>query len=218
MWPARCTAACTCGSTTSGSARSCRGRCATTRPTTSRSGPPPRCRRIEYPKYDGVLTFDKLSSVFISNTNHEEDQPSHLQLRDPAIPVTVNLARLRRPRAALLPGRRVRVRRCAKAAAGKRLQINAQNCVHCKTCDIKDPRQNIHWVPPEGGGGPNYSACAAPFSGGHSHAAPRTPLESPCALRHQRACRRGRRIPSAPQRAARWRRARRRSTCRRRAR
>ena len=112
--------------------------------------------RIDYPKYDGVLTFDKLSSVFLSNTNHEEDQPVHLQLRDPAIPVDGQPRALRRPRGALLPRRRVRVRRCRRGRRAKRLQINAQNCVHCKTCDIKDPLQNIHWVTPEGGGGPNY--------------------------------------------------------------
>ena len=115
--------------------------------------------RIEYPKYDGVLTFDKLSSVFVSNTNHEEDQPIHLQLRDPAIPVEVNLKRSTTARK-----RAIARRACTSSSptmrrgqAGKRLQINAQNCVHCKTCDIKDPKQNIHWVPPEGGGGPNYT-------------------------------------------------------------
>jgi electron-transferring-flavoprotein dehydrogenase len=110
---------------------------------------------IEYPKYDGVLTFDKLSSVFISNTNHEEDQPSHLQLRDAAIPVAVNLALYDGPEERYCPAG-VYEFVSAENGSGKRLQINAQNCVHCKTCDIKDPRQNIHWVPPEGGGGPNY--------------------------------------------------------------
>jgi electron-transferring-flavoprotein dehydrogenase len=111
--------------------------------------------RIDYPKYDGTLTFDKLSSVFLSNTNHEEDQPSHLQLRDPAIPVAVNLAVYDGPEARYCPAG---VYEFVDAAPGtKRLQINAQNCVHCKTCDIKDPRQNIKWVTPEGGGGPNYS-------------------------------------------------------------
>ena len=111
--------------------------------------------KIEYPPYDGVLTFDKLSSVFISNTNHEEDQPSHLQLRDPAIPVAVNLSIYDGPEQLYCPAG-VYEFVDTDSGAGKRLQINAQNCVHCKTCDIKDPRQNIHWVTPEGGGGPNY--------------------------------------------------------------
>ena len=111
--------------------------------------------RIDYPKYDGTLTFDKLSSVFLSNTNHAEDQPSHLQLRDPAIPVTVNLALYDGPEQRYCPAG-VYEFVDAGNSARKRLQVNAQNCVHCKTCDIKDPRQNIHWVPPEGGGGPNY--------------------------------------------------------------
>jgi electron-transferring-flavoprotein dehydrogenase len=102
-----------------------------------------------------MLTFDKLSSVFLSNTNHAEDQPSHLKLRDPAIPVAVNLAEYDGPEQRYCPAG-VYEFVAAPGGAGKRLQINAQNCVHCKTCDIKDPRQNIHWVPPEGGGGPNY--------------------------------------------------------------
>ncbi len=113
--------------------------------------------KIDYPKYDGVLTFDKLSSVFVSNTNHQENQPSHLQLRDPTIPVNVNLALYDGPEQRYCPaGVYEFVAAGASVGAGKRLQINAPNCVHCKTCDIKDPRQNIHWVPPEGGGGPNY--------------------------------------------------------------
>jgi electron-transferring-flavoprotein dehydrogenase len=112
--------------------------------------------KIDYPKYDGVLTFDKLSSVFISNTNHEEDQPSHLQLRDTSIPVAVNLVVYDGPEQRYCPAG-VYEFVAVENGPGKRLQINAQNCVHCKTCDIKDPRQNIHWVPPEGGGGPNYS-------------------------------------------------------------
>jgi electron-transferring-flavoprotein dehydrogenase len=129
----------------------------TTSPTARRSSRLRRCRGIDYPKYDGVLTFDKLSSVFISNTSHEEDQPVHLQLRDPTMPVTINLARYDGPEQRYCP-RRLRVRRRSGATGGpaKRLQINAANCVHCKTCDIKDPLQNIHWVTPEGGGGPNY--------------------------------------------------------------
>jgi electron-transferring-flavoprotein dehydrogenase len=112
---------------------------------------------IAYPPYDGVLTFDKLSSVFISNTNHAEDQPSHLQLRDPAVPVAVNLKTYNGPEQRYCPAG-VYEFVASEDAGGpaERLQINAQNCVHCKTCDIKDPRQNIHWVPPEGGGGPNY--------------------------------------------------------------
>jgi len=117
--------------------------------------PASQAPRIDYPKYDGVLTFDKLSSVFVSNTNHEEDQPIHLQLRDPAIPVNVNLAEYDGPEARYCPAG---VYEFVADGAGKRLHINAQNCVHCKTCDIKDPRQNIHWVTPEGGGGPNYTS------------------------------------------------------------
>jgi electron-transferring-flavoprotein dehydrogenase len=138
--------------------------------------------RIDYPKYDGVVTFDKMSSVFLSNTNHEEDQPVHLQLRDPTVPVEINLRLYDGPEARYCPAGvyefvdapppeaptdaeenhdpnadESRSRFAISALrTPKRLQINAQNCVHCKTCDIKDPRQNIHWVPPEGGGGPNY--------------------------------------------------------------
>ncbi len=112
------------------------------------------CQKIDYPKYDGALTFDKLSSVYLSNTNHEEDQPCHLRLRDAAVPVAVNLARYAGPEQRFCPAG---VYEYVDAeGGGKRLQINAQNCVHCKTCDIKDPTQNIHWVTPEGGGGPNY--------------------------------------------------------------
>ncbi len=110
---------------------------------------------IDYPKYDGTLTFDKLSSVFLSNTNHAEDQPSHLQLRDASVPVEVNLAVYDGPEQRYCPAG-VYEFVDAGGGTGRRLQINAQNCVHCKTCDIKDPRQNIHWVTPEGGGGPNY--------------------------------------------------------------
>ena len=109
---------------------------------------------IAYPKPDGKLTFDKLSSVFISNTNHAEDQPVHLTLKNPAIPVEVNLAKYAGPESRYCPAG---VYEYVKTDAGQdRLQINAQNCVHCKTCDIKDPTQNIVWVTPEGGGGPNY--------------------------------------------------------------
>jgi len=111
-------------------------------------------RPIAYPKPDGVLTFDRLSSVFISNTNHEEDQPVHLTLKDPAIPVEVNLALYDGPEQRYCPAG---VYEFVEGQDGEpRLQINAQNCVHCKTCDIKDPTQNINWVTPEGGGGPNY--------------------------------------------------------------
>ncbi len=108
---------------------------------------------IVYPKPDGVLTFDRLSSVFVSNTNHEEDQPSHLRLRDPAIPVTVNLPIYAGPETRYCPAG---VYEFVTEGGAPRLQINAQNCVHCKTCDIKDPKQNIEWVVPEGAGGPNY--------------------------------------------------------------
>ncbi len=111
-------------------------------------------RPIVYPKPDGKLTFDKLSSVFISNTNHAEDQPVHLTLKNPSVPVDVNLARYAGPEQRYCPAG---VYEFVKNDDGAdRLQINAQNCVHCKTCDIKDPTQNIVWVTPEGGGGPNY--------------------------------------------------------------
>jgi electron-transferring-flavoprotein dehydrogenase len=110
--------------------------------------------RIAYPKPDGELTFDRLSSVFISNTNHAEDQPSHLVLRDPARWEPVNWERYRSPESRYCPAA---VYEAVGVEEGRpRLQINAQNCVHCKTCDIKDPTQNIDWVTPEGGGGPNY--------------------------------------------------------------
>ena len=110
--------------------------------------------RIVYPKPDGVLTFDRLSSVFISNTNHEENQPAHLTLKDPSVPVAINLARYGGPEARFCPAG---VYEFVGVEEGTpQLQINAQNCVHCKTCDIKDPTQNIVWVNPEGGGGPNY--------------------------------------------------------------
>jgi len=116
--------------------------------------PARECRRIEYPKPDGKVTFDKLSSVFISNTNHEENQPPHLKLKDPAIPITVNLALYDAPEQRYCPAGVYEIVR--EGGGEPRLQINAQNCVHCKTCDIKDPSQNINWVTPEGGGGPNY--------------------------------------------------------------
>jgi electron-transferring-flavoprotein dehydrogenase len=115
--------------------------------------PKERFRPIPYAKPDGVLTFDRLSSVFVSNTNHNEDQPPHLTLKDPAIPVKVNLAKYAGPESRYCPAQ---VYEFVETDGAARLQINAQNCVHCKTCDIKDPTQNIVWVAPEGGGGPNY--------------------------------------------------------------
>jgi electron-transferring-flavoprotein dehydrogenase len=111
--------------------------------------------QINYPKPDGKLTFDRLSSVFISNTNHEENQPAHLTLKDASVPVNINLATYAGPESRYCPAG---VYEYVKNDDNTdRLQINAQNCVHCKTCDIKDPTQNIVWVTPEGGGGPNYS-------------------------------------------------------------
>jgi electron-transferring-flavoprotein dehydrogenase len=112
------------------------------------------CKPIAYPKPDGKLSFDKPSSVFLSNTNHEEDQPVHLVLKDPTIPIRVNLPEYDEPAQRYCPAG---VYEVVQDAAGPRFQINAQNCVHCKTCDIKDPAQNITWVTPEGGGGPNYT-------------------------------------------------------------
>jgi electron-transferring-flavoprotein dehydrogenase len=109
---------------------------------------------IQYPKPDGVLSFDKPSSVFLSNTNHEEDQPVHLRLKDASIPIAVNLPLYAEPAQRYCPAG---VYEVVTADNGQpRFQINAQNCVHCKTCDIKDPAQNIDWTVPEGGGGPNY--------------------------------------------------------------
>jgi len=117
--------------------------------------PAAECTPIDYPKPDQTLTFDKLSSVFLSNTNHEENQPPHLTLKDPAVPVSINLAKYAGPEARYCPAG---VYEFLTGSDGTpRLQINFQNCVHCKTCDIKDPTQNIVWVAPEGGGGPNYS-------------------------------------------------------------
>ena len=113
------------------------------------------CEPIVYPKPDGVLTFDRLSSVFISNTNHNEDQPAHLTLKDASVPVNVNLALYDAPEQRYCPAGVYEIVR-DDDGGNPRLQINAQNCVHCKTCDIKDPTQNIVWVTPEGGGGPNY--------------------------------------------------------------
>jgi len=116
--------------------------------------PAAECARIDYPKPDGKLSFDRLSSVFISNTNHEENEPIHLTLKDPDVPVAVNLATYAGPETRYCPAG---VYEFVKTDAGEdRLQINAQNCVHCKTCDIKDPTQNIVWVAPQGGEGPVY--------------------------------------------------------------
>ena len=116
--------------------------------------PASECEPIDYPKPDGKLTFDRLSSVFISNTNHEENQPCHLVLKDATVPVGLNLAKYAGPESRYCPAG---VYEFVKDGGGTdRLQINAQNCVHCKTCDIKDPTQNIVWVTPQGGGGPNY--------------------------------------------------------------
>ncbi|WP_126227607.1 electron transfer flavoprotein-ubiquinone oxidoreductase [Burkholderia ambifaria] len=116
--------------------------------------PASECTPIEYPKPDGKLTFDRLSSVFISNTNHEENQPAHLTLKDASVPVNVNLRTYAGPEARFCPAAVYEF--VKNDEGGDRLVINAQNCVHCKTCDIKDPTQNIVWVTPEGGGGPNY--------------------------------------------------------------
>ncbi len=113
-----------------------------------------QCEKIAYPKPDGVISFDRLSSVFLSNTNHEEDQPVHLQLKDPAIPISYNLPLYDEPAQRYCPAGVYEV--VGEEEGDPRFQINAQNCVHCKTCDIKDPTQNINWVVPEGGGGPNY--------------------------------------------------------------
>ncbi len=132
-----------------------------TQPDHARLKPAAACVQIAYPKPDGVLTFDRLSSVFISNTNHEENQPAHLTLIDAKVPVATNLAQYAGPESRYCPAG---VYEYVKdidpehpEVSKDRLQINAQNCVHCKTCDIKDPTQNIVWVTPEGGGGPNYA-------------------------------------------------------------
>jgi len=116
--------------------------------------PASECAKIDYPKYDGVLNFDKASSVFMSNTNHEEDQPCHLVLADPDMPINKNLELYDEPAQRYCPAGVYEV--VANDDGSPRFQINAQNCVHCKTCDIKEPSQNINWVVPEGAGGPNY--------------------------------------------------------------
>ena len=113
-----------------------------------------QCKPIDYPKPDGVLTFDRNSSVFLSNTNHEENQPAHLTLKDASVPIRINLEKYDAPEQRYCPAGVYEI--VGQDEGDPRLQINAQNCVHCKTCDIKDPTQNIVWVTPEGGGGPNY--------------------------------------------------------------
>jgi len=116
--------------------------------------PAAEAKPIAYPRPDGQLSFDRLSSVFLSNTNHEENQPVHLLVRDPLLQKTSEHDVYAGPSARYCPAA---VYEWVEEAGGPRFVINAQNCVHCKTCDIKDPNQNITWVPPEGGGGPNYS-------------------------------------------------------------
>ena len=111
--------------------------------------------KINYPKPDGIITFDRLSSVFLSGTNHEENQPCHLQLKDSAVPINVNLLLFDAPEQRFCPAGVYEILR-DEQGSNPRLQINAQNCIHCKTCDIKDPNQNIIWVTPQGGEGPTY--------------------------------------------------------------
>ena len=118
--------------------------------------PAAQCPKIVYARPDGKISFDTLSSVFLSNTNHAEDQPCHLQLKDSSLPIAVNLPMYDEPAQRYCPAG---VYEIVETEDGKKkFQINSQNCVHCKTCDIKDPAQNIHWAVPEGGGGPNYPA------------------------------------------------------------
>ena len=124
-------------------------------PDHGRLKPAADCQPIDYAKPDGVMTFDRLSSVFISNTRHEENQPCHLTLKDTSAPITINLARYDAPEQRYCPAGVYEIVR-DETGRNPRLQINAQNCVHCKTCDIKDPTQNINWVVPQGGEGPNY--------------------------------------------------------------
>lgn len=116
--------------------------------------PADKCKKIDYPKPDGKITFSKLDSVFLSSTNHEENQPCHLQLKDPSIPLAKNLPMYDEPAQLYCPAGVYEI--VEEEDGEKKFQINSQNCVHCKTCDIKDPAQNINWVTPEGGGGPNY--------------------------------------------------------------
>ncbi|WP_087461859.1 electron transfer flavoprotein-ubiquinone oxidoreductase [Oleiphilus messinensis] len=125
-----------------------------TKPDYQAMKPASECKPVTYPKPDNKLTFDRLSSVFLSNTNHEEEQPCHLKLKDPDLPIRENLPKFDEPAQRYCPAGVYEV--VEGDDGSKRFQINAQNCVHCKTCDIKDPAQNITWVTPEGGGGPNY--------------------------------------------------------------
>ncbi|MDI9819831.1 electron transfer flavoprotein-ubiquinone oxidoreductase [Tatlockia sp. PL877] len=117
--------------------------------------PAEKAKKIEYPKPDGILTFDRLSSVYLSNTYHEENQPNHLKLRNPKLAIEINYQKYASPESRYCPAA---VYEIVQEETGPRLQINAQNCIHCKTCDIKDPQQNIDWQAPEGGGGPNYTS------------------------------------------------------------
>jgi electron-transferring-flavoprotein dehydrogenase len=117
--------------------------------------PADKAEKIAYPKPDGVLTFDRLSSIALSNIAHDADQPCHLTLTDPTVPVTFNLPQYDAPEQRYCPAG---VYEIVGSGEMTRLQINAQNCIHCKTCDIKDPTQNIVWVPPQGGSGPVYSS------------------------------------------------------------
>ena len=119
--------------------------------------PAAECAKIDYPKPDGVISFDRLSSVFLSNTNHEEDEPCHLVLKDASVPITINLAKYDAPEQRYCPAGVYEIVRLEDGSE-PRLQINAQNCVHCKTCDVKDPTQNINWVVPQGGEGPIYGS------------------------------------------------------------
>ena len=113
-------------------------------------------KKIEYPKPDGVLTFDRLSSVYLSGTYHVENQPVHLQLKDPELPINYTLSKFAEPAQRYCPVGVYEVRE-DEATSEQKFIINSQNCIHCKTCDIKEPSQNINWVTPEGGGGPKYS-------------------------------------------------------------
>ncbi|MEQ8696877.1 MAG: 4Fe-4S dicluster domain-containing protein, partial [Bauldia litoralis] len=126
-----------------------------TKPDNEAIKPKDQFKPIDYPKPDGKLTFDRLTNLSFSNTNHEENQPVHLVLKDPHIAIDYNLAKFDAPEQRYCPAGVYEILR-DDDGSNPRLQINAQNCVHCKTCDIKDPKQNINWVPPEGGGGPNY--------------------------------------------------------------
>ena len=112
--------------------------------------------KIEYPKYDGVITFDKTSSVYLTGTNHTENQPVHLLLSDSSLPINYTLKKYNEPTQLYCPAGVYEVLEDSDGS-NLRFVINSQNCIHCKTCDIKEPSQNINWVPPEGGGGPNYA-------------------------------------------------------------